>query len=169
MRTQGGIGTGAEPVEIGEDDGPAEQSPTLVAPISEASARSAATAPGAVVQLRTLFDQQNLQAATIAEVRRDLEMLQTRVSGVEVPLAQHAQWFQGAVVEMSGLNNRMAGLQQAVHRNMRFAALELANAKRGPGDQPASVIRWAEAYLGFLDPPAPPQEPLQEEPARSIN
>lgn len=147
MRTQGGIGSSAEPVEVVEDAlGPelAEAEEVRQPPMNAAPPMRSPQAD----HFHTLIE---TQAATIAELRRDLDHLQGRMVQVDMALPQYTQWIQT-------LDARLTAVAQQVVRNMRFAALELAVGKKGPGDAPKNVIEWANHYLAFLDPPAPPPE-----------
>ncbi len=120
--------------------------------------RSSALTTQVAVAIQELYDENATlrehlaaQSDQIASQEQTIAQLRGQVARQEAALPQFNAAFQQ-------LDARMNALAQHVMRNARFAALDMAARTRQPGEHREMVMKNAEAYLSFIDPPASPVE-----------
>ena len=89
-------------------------------------------------------------AAKISEQETTIAQLHGQIARMEAVLPQYQAAFQQ-------LDAKMTALAQQVMRNTRYAVLDLATKSRQPGEPAGNVVKNAETYRLFMEPPAPPQ------------
>lgn len=103
-----------------------------------------------------------LQEMLVTATER-LDTAENQAAMAEGQFAQMWQALRTMDANQQAFNARMAAIAQQVVRNSRKDALDAACRSRQPGEGPDKVLRHADSYVTWLEPPAPPPgQPVQE-------
>ena len=103
-----------------------------------------------------------LQEMLVTATER-LDTTENQASMAEGQFAQVWQTLRTMDANQQAFNARMTAIAQQVVRNSRKDALDAACRSRQPGEGPDKVLRHADSYVTWLEPPAPPPvQPIQE-------
>jgi len=116
---------------------------------------------------------------TIAQIASDIAGFGERLASLEAFVQQHrgqtaqleanqpqiVQAFQTMDQRIRNHDQALVDLTKRFGANLRLAALDAAVKGKGPGERNEAVLKAAEAFIAFLDPPVPTEpEPDGDEP-----
>jgi len=128
----------AEPIEDERQDAPASEPLFDPTEILAAMAKQSGEISSNLAALIARLDTGDAETA----------QLRGQVARFEAILPQYNAAFQQ-------LNAKMDALAKQVMRNMRYAALDIATKSRLNNERGEAVVKNAEQYLKFLEPPEP--------------
>jgi len=94
-------------------------------------------------------------ADRISALEQSVDQLQGQQVQTDNTLATHWNAIVGEDNFIKMLSQRFNALAQQVGRNERVAVMDIASKARQPGEKPEAVVKLAEAFLLFVQPPQP--------------
>lgn len=97
-----------------------------------------------------------------------LDAAENHAAMTEGQFAQVWQALRTIDANQQAFNARLAAVAQQIVRNSRKDALDAATRSRQPGEGPLSVLKHADAYALWLEPPTPPVPAPDDQPETEI-